>query len=162
MSMVQFSNPVLAHCGSDNGCYAFKINNIQGRKCNTKSVLEPPDLASASRRRNFKSGLSLTEKLASRTAITPTCWLWDGALDAYGYGQIAVPRSSPQRNIKTHRLAWTLVHGPVPHDKHVLHHCDVRNCVNPDHLFLGDQAANMKDAAAKGRLHGPKRRKQAA
>lgn len=82
---------------------------------------------------------------------TPTCWLWVAGKDKDGYGQIARPGKSP---IKVHRAAWMLVHGVVTPQQHVLHKCDVRNCVNPSHLFLGDQVVNMKDAAAKGRLRG--------
>lgn len=79
------------------------------------------------------------------------CWLWTAAVDAYGYGQIA--RAGGKSPIKAHRAAWILAHGPISSHQHVLHTCDVPRCVNPAHLFLGDQAANMKDAAAKGRLH---------
>jgi hypothetical protein len=84
------------------------------------------------------------------------CWLWTAGVDAYGYGQIA--RNGGRGPIKAHRAAWILAHGPITRDQHVLHRCDVTRCVNPDHLFLGDQDANMKDAAAKGRLSVPHRR----
>lgn len=39
----------------------------------------------------------------------------------------------------------------------VLHHCDVRSCINPAHLFLGTNADNVADKIAKGRgvnVHG--------
>jgi DNA invertase Pin-like site-specific DNA recombinase len=35
----------------------------------------------------------------------------------------------------------------------VLHHCDTRNCINPEHLFLGTQADNIADMDAKGRRY---------
>lgn len=50
-----------------------------------------------------------------------------------------------------HRAMYRLVNGAVPDGLAVLHHCDVPLCVNPEHLFLGTDAANMADKTRKGR-----------
>jgi hypothetical protein len=76
--------------------------------------------------------------------------LWTGALIGAGYGGIGITGRSMAQ---AHRVSWELHHGPIPAGMWVLHHCDVRTCVNPAHLFLGNQADNMKDAAIKGRIH---------
>jgi hypothetical protein len=78
------------------------------------------------------------------------CWLWTGAKSDDGYGVVSTKQ---HRLVKAHRLAWERAHGAVPRGLYVLHRCDVRLCVNPDHLFIGDHAANMRDAANKGRLN---------
>jgi hypothetical protein len=77
------------------------------------------------------------------------CWIWTASLDKSGYGQIGTwtIRKSPMR---AHRVAWFLTHGYFPKEG-VLHKCDNPPCVNPTHLFAGDQKANVRDAIAKGR-----------
>jgi HNH endonuclease len=48
-------------------------------------------------------------------------------------------------------LSWRIAHGAITSEQQVLHHCDDRRCVRPDHLFLGDNDANVADKMAKGR-----------
>jgi hypothetical protein len=50
-----------------------------------------------------------------------------------------------------HRHSWTLRNGALPSGKWVLHKCDNRSCVNPEHMFIGDHEENMKDMSLKGR-----------
>lgn len=56
-----------------------------------------------------------------------------------------------------HRYAWELANGPIPAGKQVNHKCDVRNCVNPEHLYLGTQMDNMRDMCERGRNRKPSR-----
>ncbi len=78
------------------------------------------------------------------------CWLFMGSRykEPFDYGRFKVV----DHNECAHRFAWKLVNGPIPAGMKVLHRCDNPPCVRPDHLFLGTQADNMRDAASKGRL----------
>ena len=80
------------------------------------------------------------------------CWLWTGTCktDKYGndtYGCISVG----SRMYLAHRFSYEIHIGPITCGLFVLHKCDVRACVNPDHLWLGTQSQNMQDAWQKGR-----------
>lgn len=50
-----------------------------------------------------------------------------------------------------HHVSWELNNGPIPDGAQVLHTCDVAQCVNPEHLYLGDHAKNMEDVKVRGR-----------
>ena len=78
------------------------------------------------------------------------CWIWRGCRDGEGYGYVSV-LSWP---VSTHRIAFTLVHGPIAKGLEICHRCDTPLCVNPDHLFAATHEENMRDMRAKGRWVG--------
>lgn len=87
------------------------------------------------------------QKLLERVAMTfSDCWYWTGFIDELGYGV-----SSDHKVRKAHRLSWSIFNGDIPKGMKVLHKCDIRSCVNPNHLFLGTQADNVQDMISKGR-----------
>lgn len=79
--------------------------------------------------------------------MAESCVLWHRAISSNGYG--AAWRDG--RQMSAHRMIWEAVNGPIPAGLYVLHRCDVKACVNLDHLFLGTPLDNMRDKIAKGR-----------
>lgn len=85
---------------------------------------------------------------------TETCSLWTAFRDKDGYGMAS--KGNGQTGVRrANRRAWEVFRGPIPDGMLVLHRCDNPPCVNPDHLFLGTNSDNMKDAHAKGRHKTP-------
>jgi len=55
------------------------------------------------------------------------------------------------KQINAHRFSYVLHYGEIGDGLWVLHKCDNRKCVNPNHLYLGDAARNSRDAVERNR-----------
>lgn len=77
--------------------------------------------------------------------IVNGCWIWRNANKKTGYGILNYHGQA----ISAHRYSYTIFKGPIPKKYEVCHTCDVRNCVNPEHLFLGTKSDNMQDCLNK-------------
>jgi hypothetical protein len=82
-----------------------------------------------------------------RVQVCGDCWIWAGSYFASGYGRVGISMST----YKAHRVAYHLACGPFDDALLVCHRCDVKQCVNPAHLFLGTHADNHTDRNSKGR-----------
>ena len=79
------------------------------------------------------------------------CWIWTAYITPYGYGQFAMINLG-YKPMHASRSSWILHHKKDPGPGLlVCHTCDVRPCVNPDHLFLGTHNDNKRDCVSKNR-----------
>lgn len=93
--------------------------------------------------------ISPVARLLARTKLDKQtgCLLWTGAVNKSGYAQV-------RRNgavVSAHRVALELSGVPVKANDLVLHQCDVRHCINPQHLRVGTHLENVRDAVARKR-----------
>lgn len=96
--------------------------------------------------------ISMKDKLDALSVPVPECgcFLWLASVETSGYGH----GSFRGVKFRAHRAAWVETNGPIPEGMAVLHKCDTRPCINPEHLFLGTSDDNIADRVRKGRSGG--------
>lgn len=76
------------------------------------------------------------------------CWRWQGFKGDTGYAQTGYRGAA----MNGHRGMYMIHFGvKLETEQYVLHRCDVRDCMNPDHLWIGTAKDNNNDCAGKGR-----------
>ena len=92
----------------------------------------------------------ILDQFWSRVEKGPDCWIWTPAKTSGNYGQVYLGNN---RSIPAHRFSYELAKGPIPDGLVLMHSCDNKACVNPEHLCPGTQSQNIVDAHARGRVH---------
>lgn len=94
---------------------------------------------------NMQSKIALELPLVSD--VDGMCWGWQNCLQSQGYGCV----QHDGRRQSTHRVAYTLLVGPIPDGLQIDHLCLNRRCCNPAHLEPVTAAVNIRrtDAAHK-------------
>ncbi|WP_443700146.1 HNH endonuclease signature motif containing protein [Pseudomonas sp.] len=88
------------------------------------------------------------KRFFKKVMITPGCWIWKGGMKGGQYGAFHVENG---KSVFAHRFSYEIHIGEIQPGNVICHRCDNPSCVNPDHLFSGTQAVNMKDRDRKGR-----------
>lgn len=87
------------------------------------------------------------------------CWIWIGACCSGGYPKMALrwksgPRKGKLRTIGAHRMSLMTFKGRrLTAKSRALHLCNVKRCINPEHLIGGSQLKNIRQCVDQGR-HG--------
>lgn len=94
---------------------------------------------------------SIEDRLLEKIFINPQtgCWEWLAAKDGKGYGKMGINGKHQQ----AHRLMYELKYGKIPKGMFACHTCDNKSCCNPDHIFIGTNSDNIRDAIMKNRIN---------
>lgn len=91
---------------------------------------------------------SAEERFWARVHKTDGCWYWGGVHFGNKYGLLMVDG----KNKTSHRFSYEIHKGEIPVGGIICHTCDVRNCVNPEHLYCGTHEDNTRDIIERKRF----------
>lgn len=102
----------------------------------------------------FLSRIDKTPCGPDKSELYPTCnhncWTYKGRLDKDGYGILSVKNYT----IQAHRFAYIIYNDAnLSSTDLICHICDNRQCINPNHLYLGNFKQNKKDCINRNRLN---------
>lgn len=88
---------------------------------------------------------TFSEKIKGMYAVDDNgCWLWQGfTRRGYAEGRDNVSGKA----LRIHRLMQAHTYGPIHPDAVACHKCHVRNCINPEHIYMGTPTSNVRDSA---------------
>jgi hypothetical protein len=78
------------------------------------------------------------------------CWLWFAAITSSGYGAFSYSKG---KLISAHKVSWAIHKNNdtlSPRNLQIMHLCDNKVCVNPQHLAMGTARQNNLDAFKRG------------
>ena len=79
----------------------------------------------------------------SKVKFSESCWIWRGSIGQKGYGLFPYGGQNGH-NVNAHRVAYTLVVGPIADGLEIDHLCRTRNCVRPAHLEAVTHQENIR------------------
>lgn len=108
---------------------------------------------------NYWDDKKIVKRFFDKVEKGDNCWNWTANCDKGGYGRFTINR----KNNLAHRVSFEITNKKFITDEMcILHKCDNRKCINPEHLLEGTHQDNMIDkvnknrqARNKGELAGP-------
>ncbi len=97
--------------------------------------------------KNKKPVIGIIDRFKTKVDKTGDCWIWTASKYGSGYGTFW----DGEKMTGAHRFSYQISKGKIPKGLVVMHSCDNRLCVNPNHLSIGTYSDNLNDMVSKGR-----------